>query len=69
MLAERALSVDPAIGLFLPSNMCLWEEGADAVVAITRPDILFEITEHGDALESVMHEARTRLNRVAETLT
>ena len=69
VLAERALSIDPTIGLLLPCNVCLWEEGTDTVVAITRPDVLFGIAEHQEALESVMQEARTRLNRVAESLT
>jgi len=66
-LAERALTVDPHIGLLLPCNVCIWQDGDGATVAIARPEVMFEVAAN-PAVEPVMQEARARLERVAAAL-
>jgi uncharacterized protein (DUF302 family) len=59
-LAHRALAAEPSVGLLLPCNVCVWEEGADAVVAIARPDAMFQVVRNA-ALEPIAAEAQARL--------
>ena len=66
-LASQALTADPAVGLLLPCNVCLWQEDNGVTVAIARPETLFEVAASTD-VEPVMREARDRIARVAAAL-
>ncbi len=66
-LAYRALSVEPEIGLLLPCNVIVYEEGEGSVVGIVDPLSMLGVVDN-PALQPVADEARARLERVAERL-
>jgi len=59
-LAHQALEAELGIGLLLPCNVCVWEEDGGSVVAIARPDVMFDLVKN-DALQAVAQEADRRL--------
>lgn len=65
-LARRALELDLGIGLLLPCNVCLWQDGDAAVVSIVRPEAMLEVA--GPAAAEIATEAGVRLGRVADAL-
>ena len=66
-LAHRALQQEVGIGLLLPCNVCVWEEAGGVVVAIARPDAMFEMVGNA-GLESVARDADARLRRALEAV-
>lgn len=66
-LAHRALSANLDVGLLLPCNVVVYEEGAGSVVAIADPVTLLGVISASE-LEPVAQEARQRLERVAKAL-
>jgi uncharacterized protein (DUF302 family) len=67
-LAHRALTTDLDVGLLLPCNVVVYETGANqATVALVDPLSMLGVMS-SPALESVAHDARTRLERVARAL-
>jgi len=66
-LAHRALSAEPEIGLLLPCNVIVYEEGAGSVVSIVDPIAMLSMVDKPE-LKSVADEARARLERVADRL-
>lgn len=67
-LAHRALTADPDIGLLLPCNVVVREE-ADGKVTIgfLDPMIISKLSDKPEVNE-IANEARTRLERVRESL-
>jgi uncharacterized protein (DUF302 family) len=67
-LAHRALQAELPVGLLLPCNVCVWQEDDAAVVAIQRPDAMFQVVNRSD-LQPIADEAtallRTALDRIA----
>ncbi len=66
-LAHRALSARPDVGLLLPCNVIVYEEGDGTVVNIIDPLSMTNFIQD-PALDSVAAEARQRLERVALAL-
>ena len=66
-LAHQAVSADLDAGLLLPCNVVVYEEGEGSVVCIMDPISMLAIISKPE-LEGVAREARTRLQRVAQTL-
>jgi len=66
-LAHRALSLRPELGLLLPCNVIVYDEGDETVVNIVDPLAMFAFTEAPE-LEPVASEARQRLQRVSQAL-
>ena len=66
-LAHKALTARPEVGLLLPCNVIVYEEGNAIVVNIIDPMSMTHFIQD-PALEQVADEARTRLKRVAEAL-
>ena len=66
-LAHRALQTDPDIGLLLPCNVIVYEEGTGSVVSIIDPLGMVGFLDNPD-LQPVAAEARARLDRVVEKL-
>lgn len=67
-LAYRALTADAQIGLLLPCNVVVSQEGEGVTeVAIIDPISMLGVVKNAD-IEPVAQEARTRLERVAEAL-
>ncbi len=66
-LAHKALTARPEVGLLLPCNVIVYEEGDATVVNIIDPMSMTNFIQD-PALEQVAEEARTRLKRVTEAI-
>jgi len=67
-LAHRAIEIEPAIGLLLPCNVVVRQDGADSVrVEIMDPQAVLELVDK-PAITQVAQEVRQRLDRVLAAL-
>jgi uncharacterized protein (DUF302 family) len=66
-LAHKALTAKPDVGLLLPCNVIVYEEGDATIVNIVDPLSMLSLIQD-PTLEQVATEARARLQRVAEAL-
>jgi uncharacterized protein (DUF302 family) len=66
-LAHRALLTDLEIGLLLPCNVIVYEDGAGSIVSIADPEAMMQVAGN-DELEPIAREARERLERVRAAL-
>ena len=66
-LAHKALTARPEVGLLLPCNVIVYEEGAGTIVNIIDPMSMTDFIQD-PALDLVADEARSRLKRVAEAI-
>ena len=67
-LSHRALTAAPEVGLLLPCNVTVSQEGEGVIaVSIVDPIAMLGVVKHPE-LESVASEARTTLERVAASL-
>lgn len=66
-LAHKALNARPEVGLLLPCNVIVYEDGEGTVVNIIDPLSMMNFIQD-PALDSVADEAAARLKRVAEAL-
>lgn len=66
-LAAEALENEADVGLLLPCNVVVYEDGVNTVVAVLDPATMVNLTEN-PALEHVASEARVRLERVVNAL-
>lgn len=66
-LAHQALNTQLNIGLLLPCNVIVYEEGSGSVVEILDPVKMMEIAGNS-SLDSVAQDAGTRLSRVIKAL-
>lgn len=67
-LAHRAIKSAPAIGLLLPCNVVLAQDGADVIVSAASPQAMFSIAKAAPELASVAQEAEERLQRAIAAL-
>lgn len=68
-LAHRALTADRDIGLLLPCNVIVYEEGDDrTVVAAIDPNSMIQLSGGKGEIESVARDARERLEKVMRRL-
>ncbi len=66
-LAHRALEADPSVGLLLPCNVIVYEEGDGSVVAAVDPLGLLGVLDN-PALREVAQEAEARLRRAIDKI-
>src|SRR5512146_577441 len=66
-LAHKALSACPEVGLLLPCNVIVYEEGEGTVVNIIDPLSMSHFIAD-PMLDQVAEQARQRLQRVAEAI-
>jgi uncharacterized protein (DUF302 family) len=66
-LAHRALEADPSVGLLLPCNVIVYEEGNGSVVAAVDPLRLLGVLDN-PALKEVAQEAEAKLRRAIDKL-
>ena len=66
-LAHRAFQAELLIGLLLPCNVAVYEDGAGSVAAFMDPGVALGIVGN-EALVPIAAEARARLKRVQERL-
>lgn len=67
-LAAEALDTEADIGLLLPCNVIVYQEGDGTVVAALDPATMVDLTDN-PALVQVADEARSRLERVIDAMT
>ncbi len=67
-LAHEALQKEPAIGLLLPCNVVVAQDGADVVVSAASPRAMFQIVEGVDGIAAVATAAEERLRRAIGSL-
>jgi uncharacterized protein (DUF302 family) len=63
-LVHRALSANLDVGLLLPCNVTVYEEGAGSVVTAIDPVEMLGVLKEDPVAHEVAVEARTRLQRV-----
>jgi uncharacterized protein (DUF302 family) len=66
-LAHKALSAEPLIGLLLPCNVVVCEEGDKVAVSIVDPREMFKVVDN-PALEEIAGEVDAKLRNVLERL-
>lgn len=66
-LAHRAFQAELEIGLLLPCNVIVYEEGGGSVVSVMDPRAALEVAGN-EALRPIAEEARVRLDRVIQKL-
>ena len=59
--AQRALEAEPRVGVFLPCNVVVWDEGDHRVVAAMEPKLMAQVISHLELL-AVAEEASARLH-------
>ena len=67
-LAHRALSANLDVGLLLPCNVTVYEEGEGSVVTAADPVEILGVLKEDPMAHEVAVEARTRLQRVIASL-
>ena len=67
-LAHRALSANLDVGLLLPCNVTVYEEGDSSVVTAVDPVEMLGVLKEDSVAHEVAMEARTRLQRVIASL-
>ena len=66
-LAHQALSHDLDIGLLLPCNVIVYEEGDGSVVSVVDPLQMLDVTNKPE-LREVAEEAKAKLKRAVDSL-
>lgn len=66
-LAEKAVQIDPSMGVFLPCNILLYEDERGTHLSISNPLEFFERAER-DEIRELATEADARLRRVVNAL-
>ncbi|MGQ9488396.1 MAG: DUF302 domain-containing protein [Armatimonadota bacterium] len=64
-LAHRALTAEPEVGLLLPCNVIVYEEGDGCVVSAMDPTAAMKIVPNPE-LEMVAKEVRAKMERVLQ---
>jgi uncharacterized protein (DUF302 family) len=66
-LAFQAFTDEPEVGLLLPCNVIVYEEGQGSIVSILDPEKMMALAENSK-LQPVAQQARTRLQQALESL-
>lgn len=66
-LANQALEAEDDVGLLLPCNVIVYQDGDDTVVAALDPATMVDLTGN-PGLEDVAKEARVRLEKVLDLM-
>jgi uncharacterized protein (DUF302 family) len=66
-LADRALRAEPSVGVLLPCNVVLREDGAETIIEAMDPEAALGIAG-SPAIAEIAGEARDRLLRAVESL-
>ena len=62
-LAHRALEAEPHVGVLLPCNVVIWDEGDHRVVAAMEPRVMAQVTG-APALQPIADEVSAQLHDV-----
>jgi uncharacterized protein (DUF302 family) len=61
--AHRALEAEPHIGVLLPCNIVIWDEGDHRVVAAMEPNVMAEVVG-ASAVRQIAQEVSARIHSV-----
>jgi len=64
-LAHRAITKEPGVGLLLPCNVVVAQDGDDALISALNPSAMFAAAQGAD-LADVAADAEARLRRAVE---
>ena len=67
-LAHRALSANPDVGLLLPCNVTVYQDGDGVVVTAVNPVMMLGVLRHDQLVCDVAEKAKTRLQRAIASL-
>lgn len=67
-LAHRALLADADVGLLLPCNVTVQEEGGKTVVTAVNPEMMLGVIAANAEVKAVAADAKARLDRVIASL-
>jgi uncharacterized protein (DUF302 family) len=62
---HKALAAEPHVGVLLPCNVVVWDEGDHRVIAATEPRVLSAIVDSPE-IRMIVAEVSARLHRVLE---
>lgn len=66
-LAHRALEAEPHVGVLLPCNVVVWDEGAHRVVTAMEPKVMSQVVDTPSVV-AVAEEVSAKLRRVIERM-
>ncbi len=68
--AYRALSADASIGLLLPCNVVLWQDGDEVVVSIQDPEVMFSVVDEAtkNSMPGFPQEVKASLKSALDAL-
>lgn len=67
-LAHAAISAEPAVGLLLPCNVVVAQDGEDAILSAIAPEAMFAAMQRKSAIDAIAQDADARLRRaIAQT--
>ncbi len=67
LFAHRALEAIPHVGVLLPCNVVVWDEGDQRVVAAMEPLVMAQVVDHPD-MRTIADEVSARLHAALEKL-
>jgi len=62
-LAHAAISAEPAVGLLLPCNVVVAQDGEDAILSAIAPEAMFAAMQRKSAIDAIAQDADARLRR------
>ena len=65
VFAHRVLGAEPHVGVLLPCNVVVWDEGDHRVVTAMEPNVMADIVEHPE-VGQVAAEVSARMRKVLE---
>ena len=65
--AHRALGAEPHVGVLLPCNVVVWDEGTHRVVTAMEPRVMSQVVDNAE-LAAVAEEVSVRLHRVLDRI-
>jgi uncharacterized protein (DUF302 family) len=66
-LAHQALNAESEIGVLLPCNICVYEEGGKSVVSAIDPKRMFSVVERND-LSPIANAVSEKIHRVIDNI-
>jgi uncharacterized protein (DUF302 family) len=66
-LAHQALNTESEIGVLLPCNICVYEEGGKSVVSAIDPKRMFSVVERND-LSPIANAVSEKIHRVIDNI-
>lgn len=68
LLAHRALSANADVGLLLPCNVTVQDEGGQIAVTAVNPELMLGVLQGDPTVSAVAAEAKAKLERVIASL-